>query len=194
MLFLVAVLVGAGSTSALAQCSISGHITAAPSGDPGLPAWAYTLDLTWDTGVDFALSHADLLIDPVGGTCDCGEVQSALTLVNPVGSSDGEGGCTVDYDAFVECNGDPSLPDVDGILLKFEPIEEGCEPDNVGNATFVFYSDLAPVPVDEDVLSLVDKFANDYCFGNLSGEFPGLACNPVPEAGTPWGSVKGLYR
>ncbi|MCP4573772.1 MAG: hypothetical protein GY838_15545 [bacterium] len=194
ILALVALLSLAGAAPVLAQCTISGNISAAPSGDPGLPAWTYTVTVTWDTDVQFALSHLDLLIDPVGGTCGCTDIQSALTLLNPAGSSDGEGGCTVDYDQFLECGGDPSIPGVDGILLKFEPIEEGCEPGTTGTAVLVFHSDIAPVPVDGDILSLVDKFANEYCFGNLSGEFPGLACNPVSGEDTAWGSVKGLYR
>jgi len=194
VLALVALLGLAGAAPVLAQCTISGNITAAPSGDPELPAWAYTLTVTWDTDVAFALSHLDLIIDAVGGTCDCQDIQEALTLVNPAGSSDGVGGCTVNYDAFLECEGDPSIPEVDGILLKFEPIEEGCEPADTGTGTFVFYSDLDPVPVDEDILSLVDKFALQYCFGNVTGEFPGLACNPVPDVDTPWGSLKGMFH
>ena len=180
---------------ALAQCSINGHITAAPSGDPMLPTWEYTLVVTWDTGTAYALSHANLLIDPVGGTCSCDDIAMALTLVNPSGTSDGVGGCTVSYDGYIECTGDPSIPGVTGILLKFEPDESlGCEPDITGVATFVFYSAQSPVPVDEDILSLVDKFAGNYCFGNVTGEFPGLACNPVPNQDSSWGRMKGLYR
>lgn len=181
--------------AALAQCSINGTITADLSGDPGLPTWQYTLVVNWDTGSQYALSHADLLIDPVGGTCSCWDIEAALSFVNPSGSSDGEGGCTVPYDGYIECNGDPSIPDVTGILLKFEPDEStGCEPGTTGVGTFVFYSEQSPVPVDEDILSLVDKFAGNFCFGNVSGEFPGLACNPVPNGATSWGSLKGQYR
>lgn len=179
---------------AVAQCDISGNITAAPSGDPMLPAWEYTLVVSWDTGTPYALSHLNLLLDPVGGTCDCGDFASSLHLVNPAGSSDGVGGCTVPYNVFLECSGDPSIPGVDGILLKFEPEEGDCEPANTGTATFVFYSDLGPVPVDEDVLSLVDKFALQHCFGNLTGMFPAMACNPVPNVDSAWGSFKGLFR
>ncbi|RKZ19474.1 hypothetical protein DRQ50_01995 [bacterium] len=180
---------------ALAQCSINGNITAAPNADPALPAWEYTLVITWDTGSLNALSHANLLIDPVGGTCSCSDINMALTLENPSGTSDGEGGCTVPYDGFIECDGDPSIPGVTGILLKFEPDEDlGCEPGTTGVATFVFYSEQSPVPVDEDILSLVDKFAGNSCFGNVSGEFPGLACNPVPAKDSSWGRMKGLYQ
>ena len=184
-----------GPSSVLAQCSITGNIVSAPSGDPNLPDWEYTLVVTWDTGSMNALSHADLMLDPVGGTCSCQDFEDTLLLVNPAGTSEGEGGCTVSYNAYLECQGDPSIPEVDGIMLKFEPIEDPeCEPDVTGVATFVFYSDQAPVPVDEDILSLVDKFDLNYCFGNLTGEFPGMACNPVPSDGNSWGGLKGDYR
>jgi hypothetical protein len=180
--------------AAAAECLVSGNISAEASGDPMLPAWKYTMTVTWDTGTPYALSHLDLLLDPVGGTCLCEDFAEALVIVNPAGSSDGYGGCMVDYNAYLECNGDPSIPGVDGILLKFEPIEGACEPSNTGTGTFVFYSDLGPVPVDEDILSLVDKFSTQHCFGNLTGFFPGMACNPVDGQGSTWGSAKGLYR
>ena len=61
------------------------------------------------------------------------------------GSSNGDGGCSVDYTATLECDGDPSIPNVSGILFKFEPIEGDCEPGNIGSGTIVFYSDLPPV-------------------------------------------------
>jgi len=180
---------------AAAQCDITGTITAAPSGDPMLPAWEYTLNVTWDTGTPYGLSHVDLLLDPVGGTCDCADFEAALFLIQPAGSSDGVGGCTVPYNVILECSGDPSIPGIDGILMKFEPDQtSGCEPDNTGMATFVFYSDLGPVPVDEDILTVVDKYEGEHCLGNLSGDFPGMACNPVPDADTTWGSFKGMYR
>ena len=194
-LFTVVICAVLAPAAAHAQCSITGVITAAPSGDPMLPEWEYTLVVTWDTGSMNALSHLDLLLDPVGGTCSCQDFQETLVFVNPASSSDGDVVCTVPYDAILECSGDPSIPGVDGILLKFEPDESlGCIPGVTGVGTFVFYSDQPPVPVDEDVLSLVDKFALDHCFGNLTGEFPGMACNPVPNTGSTWGGLKGEYR
>lgn len=191
----VAVLALASPGIALAQCAINGHIAAAPSGDPMLPTWEYTLVVTWDTGSVYGLSHINLLIDPAGGSCSCDDITTALTLVNPAGTSEGVGGCTLAYNAFIECRGDPSIPGVNGILLKFEPDEsEGCTPDFIGVATFVFYSEMSPVPIDEDILSLVDKFDGNYCFGNVTGFFPGLVCDPVPNQDSSWGRIKGLYR
>lgn len=184
------------ATPALAgDCSISGTITAEHISDPGLPPWQYTLVLTWDTGSPYALSHANLLMDIPGGTCTCQNFYDALYFLDPIGTSDGDPSCTVDYRGYIECNGDPSIPGVDGILLKFEPIEgQECEPGNTGTGTFVFYSNLGPAPVDEDLLSLVDKFGQNHCFGYLAGDFPSMPCDPVDNEAKSWGTVKGFFR
>ena len=195
MLFsMILILLTAASVQA-SECSISGTITSEMINDPGLPAWQYTLVLTWDTGTPYALSHANLLMDIPGGTCTCDNFVDALTWFSPMGSGPGTGGCMVDYQGFLECDGDPSIPEVDGILLKFEPIEaEGCEPGNIGTATFVFYSHLGPAPVDEDLLSVVDKYAQEHCFGYLPGDFPSMPCDPVSDDPMSFGSLKGLFR
>ena len=201
--FVVAtILLAATGGSALAQCTISGEVTAAETTDPTLPAWEYTLTATWDTGSMFGLSHFNLLVDLTGGTCDCQEVMDSIVLVNPSGTSDGvtsgPGGgdpCTLDYNALWECDGDPSIPGVEGIILKFAPDESlGCEPDVAGSVDVVFYSDLPPVPIDEDVISMSDKADLNYCFGTVSGVFPGMPCDPVPNKVESWGGLKGEYR
>lgn len=179
---------------AYAQCDISGDITASPNPDPNGMPWMYTLTISWDTDVQYALSHMDLLIDAMGGTCTLQDIAGHLSWDDPIGTSDGEGGCTVSYMGELSGNGDPSIPGVGGILLKFDPTTPDCEPGNVGTAEFVFYSDLPPVPVDEEALSLVDKYAGYYCFGHLTGVFPGYACDPVANETTSFGSLKGLYR
>lgn len=191
-LFLTATV--ATSAPALAECSITGACTAAASTDPAHAGWTYTLVVSWDTGTPYALSHLDLLLDTVGARCSCADIAAGLVLVNPAGNSDGEGGCTVPYTVALECQGDPSIPGVGGILLKFEPNETDCQPGATGSATFTFGSLLPPAPVDEDILSLVDKFGTQHCFGQLTGVFPGMACNPVIDQGCAWGAVKGLYR
>ncbi len=176
-----------------AQCDISGDITAAQNTDPNGPAWVYTLTMTWDTDAKYALSHFDVLIDGVSGGCTLADLMGHLWWDDPIGTSDGEGGCTVSYYGELSDNGDPSIPGVTDLLLKFEPYA-GCEPANVGSGVFTFYSDLAPVPVDEDILSLVDKYAGNYCFGHLTGMFPGMDCDPVDNEAVSFGAVKGLYR
>lgn len=201
-LMLALLFMTAASGAAVAQCVISGTIDAALSEDPLMPAWEYTMEVTWDTGSMYGLSHFNLLVDITGGTCECQDVMDSIMAVDPAGTSAGVtsgpmGGdpCTLDWNPSWWCDGDPSIPGVDGIILKFEPDESlGCEPDVAGVVSVVFYSDLPPVPVDETVLSMSDKADLQYCFGSVTGVFPGLACDPVPADGTNWGSLKGDYR
>ncbi|PIV81461.1 hypothetical protein COW53_04220 [bacterium CG17_big_fil_post_rev_8_21_14_2_50_64_8] len=182
------------ASTALAQCDISGNITASANPDSEGPAWMYTLTINWDTDVQYALSHMDLIIDSEGGTCTLSDIAAHLFWDPIIGTSDGEGGCTVSYFGELSGNGDPSIPGIGGIILKFEPNGGDCEPGNVGTATFVFYSDLPPVPVDEDALSLVDKYSLYYCMGHLTGVFPGYACDPVDNEATNFGTLKGMFR
>ena len=185
----------AGAASAQ-DCSITGIVTATENVDgPDLGDWCYTLELTWDTGSQYALSHFDFLLDMEGGNCNCEDFSDALAWEDPVGSSNGEpDDCTVYYAAYLECDGDPSIPDVEGILLKFEPYEDDdCEPGPVGFGTFVFYSDLEPAPIAENNLFLIDKFAGFACSGEISGDFPGMACDPVSNESSTWSGVKSLY-
>jgi len=196
LLGLVALTLGASAFAQVSTnpCDISGTIVAAPNPGSG-PAWMYTLTLTWDTGSQYALSHMNLVMDAAGGTCTCQDFVDAIDWSDPIGSSDGDPSCTVDYEGRLQCNGDPSIPGAEGIMLKFEPIETGgCEPGTVGSATFVFYSNLAPAPIDEDVLTLVDKYALNSCWGGLSGDFPAMSCDPVSAEDVDWGKAKSLYR
>ncbi len=80
-------------------------------------------------------------------------------------------------------------------MFKFEPIEDaGCEPGPVGHGTFVFYSDLAPVPMNEEFVALIDKASQESCTGNVSGVFPGLACDPVANDHINIGGMKSLFQ
>ena len=185
-----------GAQAVMAQCYIGGTITASANTDPMGPNWVYTMEITWDTGNAYSLSHVNLLLDPGLSTCLCQDFMDALSWGDPIGSSNGyPEPCTVYYQGFLECEGDPSIPEVTGFLLKFEPIyDEFCEPGPTGTGTFIFYSDLPPAPIDEDILSIVDKFAGEYCFGNMSGDFPAMACDPVGAEESSWGNLKGLFR
>lgn len=176
-----------------AMCSVDGHIEAEMIDDPDMPMYMYTMTVMWDMDSPHGLSHLDLVVDVQGGTCDCSDFSDAITF--GAGSSDGEYDCTVEYMTYLECGGDPSIPDIEGILFKFEPDEsEGCEPGPTGTGTFVFYSDLAPVPVSEEVIALVDKAGQESCTGMITGVFPGMACDPVPTAEKSFGTVKSLFR
>lgn len=181
--------------AAQAQCTITGHIEAEMTDDPMLPMYMYTMTVSWDMDSPYGLSHLDLVVDMAGGTCDCADFADAISFPAIGGTSDGEYDCTVEYMAYLECNGDPSIPDVDGILFKWEPIEaEGCEPGPTGTGTFHFYSDMAPVPVNEENLAMVDKGGQLACTGALTGVFPGLACDPVSTEARSMDSMKSLYR
>ena len=192
---LMILVIATSAQMALAQCDINGTIVAEANADLLGPDWVYTMTVNWDTGTAYALSHMGLLLDTSTGTCSCADFIGALSWDDPIGYSTGDPSCMVNYHGNLECSGDPSIPGVDGILLKFEPIEGmGCEPGTSGTATFVFYSNLGPAPVDEDILSLVDKFANNSCFGSLSGDFPSMTCDPVSTENMEWGKAKGMYR
>ena len=177
---------------ASAECMINGNISVEETNSP-LGAFTYTLDVTWDMGSQHGLSHLDLLVDVENGTCSCDDFANYISFDAISGSSDGENGCTVDYYTELACNGDPSIG-IEGILFKFEPYEDGCEPGPTGSGSFVFYSDLPGVPVNEQILALIDKASQDYCTGTLTGVFPGMACDPVATDGQSLDSLKGLYR
>ena len=196
MITICALILVCGSLPAQAVCFLGGTITASSNPDPEGPTWMYTMEISWDMDSQFALSHVNLLLDPGLGTCLCQDFHDALMWGSPAGSSTGyPDDCMVDYDAYLACDGDPSIPGVEGFLLKFEPIEGGsCEPGPVGTGTFVFYSNLPPAPIDEDILSVVDKFSGENCLGSLAGDFPGIPCDPVANEDATWGSLKGLFR
>ena len=177
---------------ALAACSISGTITASPNPDPLGPAWVYTAVINWDTGSQYALSHMGLWLDVAGGNCSCQDFQQAISFGSPIGTSGTS--CLVDYYGELNCQGDPSIPGVAGIVLKLEPVEDVCEAGVMGQGTFVFTSNLGPAAIDEDALTLEDKFSTRYCFGSLSGDFPSMPCNPVSTDDESWGAVKGMFR
>jgi hypothetical protein len=201
-----------GAHAAFAECSIEGTITASSNTDLNGPRFVYTMVIVWDTDTRYALSHFNLLMDSEAGTCTCQDFVDAISWDNPIGSSTGEpDGCTVDYEGLLECKGDPSIPGLGGILLKLEPIGDdyhnvdlegidrdfnmySCEPGPTGSGTFVFYSDLAPGTIDEDIFSAVDKHGRQFCYGRMSGDFPAMACDPVSSEETNWGTLKGMFR
>jgi hypothetical protein len=196
MLILLAALTVA-TVPALAECTISGHVTATENVDmPELGYWMYTLEVTWDTDSQTSLSHLDFVLDLPGSTCDCSDFEYALAFADIAGESNGTpDDCTVQYEAFLECFGDPSIP-IDGILIKWEPLvnDEGCEPGPIGTGTFTFYSDLDPVEIDTDLPLLVEKNSGESCEGGVTGVFPGLLCNPVGAEASSWSQIKGIYR
>jgi hypothetical protein len=189
-------LAGAAAPAA-AECLLTGEITASLNDDdPAHGMWRYTLEVTWDTGDPTALSHLDLIVDAPGGNCECSQIVDALNFADIAGTSTGEPmDCMVDYYAMVECHGDPSIPGDEGIIIKWEPLTmpDQCEPGPTGTGTFVFFSDYAPGPVDEDLPLLLEKNSGESCEGTISGVFPALECGPVSTEATTWSELKGQY-
>lgn len=194
-ILITALVLAAGFGSAIAQCNIAGECSAEWAGaDPAAPAaWKYTLTVTWDTDSPYGVSHVDLL-PGAKGRCTCDDLEAGILWVDPVGESDGDPApCTVGFNMFLECDGDPSLG-IDEPLFKFEYIEDtGCEPSNTGMMTAVFYSPFPPAMIEEPNLALVDKHAQLDCWGQLSGVFPALPCDPLPSDAASWGAIKSLY-
>lgn len=178
--------------AASAACSISGTISASPNPNPSGPAWMYTAVIDWDTGTRYALSHIDMLLDVAGGGCTCQNFRDAISWGPTIGTSGTS--CVTAYGGELNCQGDPSIPGVLGIALKLNPMSGSCEPGTTGQGTYVFYSNLGPAAIDEEALTLIDKFGRLSCYGHLAGDFPAMPCGPVAETPAAWGSVKGLYR
>jgi len=176
-----------------AKCYIGGEITAERNHNPLYPDWKYTAVIEWDTVSRYALSHLDILIDVAEGNCRCTDVAPEIVWWGVSGQAVGENDCVVEFETELNCNGDPSIG-LEGILLKFEPIEMECEPGTIGTATLFFFSDREPAPIDEEVLLLFDKFGQLTCSGYLSGVFPALPCDPVDAEGMSWDTIKGLFR
>ncbi len=178
-----------------ADCYIAGQMIGSPNYTmPQYGSWKYTLTVEWDTGTPYALSHFNMLIDEAGHTCSCWEIESALEWVDPIGYGEGRpDACSVPFDGILECKGDPSI-DYPGIILKFEPRgDDGCEPGPTGTAVLTFYSDFAPGRIAAENMFLTDKAGQTSCYGQLTGWFPALPCDPTPVQDQTWGHVKGLY-
>lgn len=197
---LILMLILAAPAAGTDECFIVGNIEAELNGDnPEMGMWAYTLTISWNTGTPYALSHFNMILDVEFGECTCTDFANALNWADPGGTSTGYDSygepCSAEYYLHLECGGDPSVPDVDAPLLKFEPDEfADCEPGSMGEGTFVFYSDYPPAPVADYQSFLVDKHSYLACFGTLTGVFPGLPCDPVGAQEFSWGSFKACYR
>jgi hypothetical protein len=105
------------------------------------------------------------------------------------------GECTVYYYGEFLCDGDASIPGIDGPLVKFEPYPSDCEPGPVGEGVFWFYSDWAPEAIETPNQLLVIKFNQGQCGGELTGFLPGCSeCDSTPTQPTTWGRIKSIYE
>jgi hypothetical protein len=179
----------------ISNCWMTGHIGGELNpGDLELGKWKYTLTMSWNSDSRHDLSHWNLFLDESHYHCAPEEILSAVHWADPAAYSTGDpDGCTVYYDVVLTQNGDPSI-DLEGIILKFEPRENDCEPGPTGEATFVFYSDDPPAPILMPNGFLSDKAGQIICYGEITGVFPGLECDPTVVLPSSWGALKGSYR
>ena len=181
------------ASAACTTCNIAGTVAASRNYDPAWPAWKYTMVINYDTGSRYQLSHLDVLLDIAGGTCSCQNFYDTPVFPPVVGQSGTT--CMTYYTPEINCQGDPSIPNLTGIALKLNPTCTSCDPGTTGVATFTFYSRLSPGIIDQEALTLADKSGKTYCFGHLSGAFPAMPCDPMgTEDGQTWGSLKGMFR
>ncbi|MCK4303091.1 MAG: hypothetical protein KAY24_02505 [Candidatus Eisenbacteria sp.] len=197
LIALVACLLLAGSSPALAQCVLSGESVAEPNpDDPSLGAWKYTITVEWDTGTQYGLSHLDLLLALEACPNVCEEFPFAVQDTAGYGSGIDhyEEPCTLYYAGEFECNGDPSIG-VAVPLVKFEPLPgASCEPDAFGAATFSFYTDWGPIPVSQPNALLALKAGPLACFGELTGELPECDGSATDVERITWGQIKSRFR
>jgi len=168
--------------------------SASLSTDPGYEGkWKYCYDVHW-IALPHGVSHVDVLLWLLED-CECicrpGYFAFADTVGSGPGTPNGEP-CTVYYYGLFECYGDPSTG-VGGPLVKFEPYEDGCEPDKDGWVHVCFYSVAAPIPAPVGNWVMI-KFGTEYATGNLDGVLPGCDTAYSATEQSTWGRVKVLYR
>jgi hypothetical protein len=179
---------------ALGSPDLAATGTAYMATEPGYEGlWVYCYEVTW-SNLPHGVSHLDFLLTMLED-CPCVCVNGYFAFEDTVGYGpgiDGECPCTVYYYGFFECNGDPSIP-IYGPLIKFEPFEDGCEPDVEGTAQLCFYSVAAPVYGNwPDYIAI--KFAGESETGDLNGPLPGCENGVSGIEASTWGNVKALYR
>jgi len=191
ILFLAAVLLAAPALQARDYAFIKGTITAEPNTyNPDMGQWRYCIEFEWETGSRHAMSHVNLLMG-LGG-CTCADIRDALHWVEGADVLRERPGCG-GVEAKFECNGDPSL-DIRDPLYKFDfKDERGCDPDPSGNVRVWFLADQPPAPITTPNAFLVGKYAGETITGEVTGVFPGLACNPVGNRSMTWSRVKVGY-
>jgi hypothetical protein len=180
----------------LANCSISGTITATYPNDPGFEGlWKYCVDVSWnaDQGQGSGLSHASVFLGLEACECICDE--GIVEFPSPAGTSTGDPDCTELYNGEYACLGDPAIPEgLNSPAVKFEHDEDpACEAVNIGTGTFCFYSLLPPAPYSSNPEGVGLKTGSGYCLGEITGNSPMCSC-VTPTVISTWGHVKALHR
>ncbi len=188
----VAILILLPATSTLAS-ELAGNITAVYVGQRGIADWCYTLAVNWDNEPSRGLSHLNLSL---GAGTICSEADIAADVLWDVTAGvviNSTFTREIPCQAHYEANGDPSL-DITEPLLKFEPSPGSIRgPGPVGWGRLVFYSNKPPAAITTPNTFLSQKFGTYSSFGQVTGVFPALPCDPVGAEESAWGEVKALY-
>ena len=148
--------------------------------------YKYTYDVTWT--FEHGLSHLDIILkfgcldglhffgfdydEQVPGSHDGESTGTGWETGDPVVF-------TVQYRAFFEPAGDPSIPGITQPIMKWEPIPGADEPGHEGVGAFWFYANVVPENVVLDNVLAAAKHGAASTFGRLTGAYP--SCNVVPE-------------
>src|SRR5688572_33278528 len=90
---------------------VSGTVTVSQPNDPGFEGlYKYCVEATWDVG-QFGLSHIDFFLEFESCECICDPELFGVSFGSPAGTSNGKDDCTVEYEGFWLCMGDPTIPD-----------------------------------------------------------------------------------
>jgi len=154
--------------------------------------WLYRLDIGWDTtGLGgHGMSHVSFFLEL--GVCDCACDEGIVAFDSIAGTGTGLGGCELEFFGLYECSGDPGFPG-DVPTVKYEYIEDGCEPDEIGAAVLYFYSSFGPGDPCVHSGSLGIKAGTATEVGDITGVLPLCECGSPVEQAT-WSLVKSLYR
>jgi hypothetical protein len=170
-----------------AQC-VTGTVTAEfQTTGPYAGLWKYTLEVEWDT--PFGLSNI---------TLDCGfgcnpeaACEKIYAFDTPAGTSTGEPEpCIAEYSGEFNCQGNPSVGITDPIV-KWDALNNGCEPGPTGSGVFCFYTNIPPVPDSPTPVTII-KDGQDVCTETIMGDCPALC--PVANEGETWGFVKEQFK
>lgn len=162
--------------------------------EPGYEGyWEYCFHIYWDT-TEYGgqgLSHTTIYLALAECLCACDEGYFGWRV--PAGVGWGEGDCEVDFTAAFDCDGDPHFP-LDGPTIKFEPVEDVCQPGWTGWVHVCYYSLFPPSApqIFEDHLGI--KFGENVETGDLDGVLPSCECAETPAERGSWGTLKSLYR
>ena len=170
-----------------ANC-VEGTVTATfQFSGPHAGLWKYTLEFAWDTPQGLS----NVTLDCGFGACKEIACDGTFEFDSPAGQSDGEPApCTVDYEGEFNCDGNPSIGFPDPII-KWDAIDNGCEPGATGSGTLCFYSNFGPHP-DSPLPIVLIKDGQNVCNGTIMGDCPS-ACT-VPTEHLNWGALKVIYE